>query len=73
MYTRTSSMVPAKYSPQFALPPIRNGLLVVGSVPATARLATCTPFTYRRNVVPSHVVATCDQVFVGSDVLLKIS
>ena len=45
LYTRTSSMTPAKYSPQTELPPIRSGAVEETMLPVSARELTCTPFT----------------------------
>ena len=43
-----------------------SGLLDVASVPVRGVLATWAPLTYIRSVVPSYVVARCDQVLAGS-------
>ena len=61
-----SSIAPLNHSPHTLLPPIRSAPDVWASVPAAARLATCSPFTNSRWVVPSNVVARCDQALSGS-------
>ena len=66
-------MRPLKNSCSAELPPIDSGPVEVGIVPGTALLATCVPFTYRRSVAPSYVVATCDHVLAGSAAVPRTS
>jgi hypothetical protein len=50
---RTSSIEPAKNSPQIVLPPSRSGLVEPVIAPLWLSAATCTPLTYVRNAAPS--------------------
>src|ERR1051326_1443417 len=45
LYTRTSSMVPAKYCPKRLSPPICSGFADVSMLPVCARMEAGTPFT----------------------------
>ena len=63
---RTSSIRPAKYSPNGPLPPMRSTPVDVRPAPVWARFATCTPFTYSRCCWPSYVAARCVHVFTAS-------
>jgi hypothetical protein len=45
--------MPAKYSPQMPLPPIRSGCVPLKIVPVTARELAWTPLTNSRRFAPS--------------------